>query len=75
MTKKQPAATPSKGVNDMRNYHVILTDGSERNVRADLATVDATGSLVFENGTERIMVYAPGTWTMCELERKDDTGE
>ena len=57
----------------MRNYHVVLADGSERNVKAkDLEVRD--GVLTFSNEDEIVCVYASGAWTMVEVERLDDKG-
>jgi hypothetical protein len=56
----------------MRNYHVMLTDGKERNIRADDVRIEANGALVFRNGTEIIVAYAAEAWAVVEVERKDD---
>jgi hypothetical protein len=55
----------------MRNYHVILADKTERNIRAtDVQVHD--GVLMLLNDAEVIVVYAADAWTMLEVERKDD---
>jgi len=62
----------------MRNYHLVLEDGTERNIRAEhLRVVD--GVLEFKNGTqeqgfELVCAYAAGTWKYVEVERLDDKG-
>lgn len=58
----------------MRNYHVVLTDGSERNLTAEDIQVESNGTLWFINGTERVVAYAPGAWQLVEIERLDDKG-
>jgi hypothetical protein len=57
----------------MRNYHVILEDGTERNVRADDFDID-DGMLVFQRSDEKVIVYNDGQWKMVELESQDDRG-
>ncbi len=65
----------------MRNYHVTLTDGSERNVKAKLVTISANGALQFFNDAGKdgsyadlVCAYASGTWAAVEVERLDDKG-
>lgn len=69
----------------MRNFHVVLTDGSERNIKAGTAVVSPNGALEFRNnetrvsgsdvtGFELVCAYAEGTWVMVEVERLDDKG-
>jgi hypothetical protein len=60
-------------VPDLRNYHVVLHDGTERNVRAKEVDIDE-GVLSFTNGTQLQVAYAPGMWRMVETEQKDDKG-
>ncbi len=56
----------------MRNYHVVLADGSERDVKASAFIVDH-GSAVFANANgETALAYAPGEWKSVELETRDD---
>jgi hypothetical protein len=59
----------------MRNFHVVLTDGSERNIKADDFLVEANGVLSFQNGQERVAVYNATEWKLIEVERLDDRGE
>ncbi len=55
----------------MRNYHVVLADGTERNIKAK--DLDVTGGVLsFVNGNQTVCVYAPGTWKAVEVERLDD---
>ena len=68
----------------MRNYHVVLADGTERNIRAgDIHTVngvlefrnnDTRASGSQEKGYELVCAYAAGAWTSVEVERLDDKG-
>jgi hypothetical protein len=58
----------------MHRYHLILADGSQRDIPGDEVTV-IEGSLVVRNTQGApVVVYAPGTWQLCELERLDDKG-
>jgi hypothetical protein len=57
-----------------RNFHLVLVDGSERNVRAREVSVDDTGALHLSNEKETQVIYAPGQWKMVEVEQKDDKG-
>jgi hypothetical protein len=63
----------------LRNYHIILMDGTERNVRAEAVEVSPAGVLAFSNaagkGRELQVAYAPQQWKMVEVERQDDKGE
>lgn len=67
MSKRTTRTTP-------RDYHVTLTDGSERNVRADeLLVLD--GALQFTRTDGEVKVaYAAGAWKSVELETQDDRG-
>lgn len=57
----------------MRNYHVTLHDGTERNIRAmALRVTDSGALLLLSDDGEPIVGYAPGTWAMVEIERLDD---
>ena len=56
----------------MRNYHVILNDGTERNIRASEIEINPSGALQFSNDDEVIVAYGAGAWKMVEVERKDD---
>jgi hypothetical protein len=58
----------------VRKFHVVLEDGSERDVTGKDAKV-RDGALVISGGnSEEAVIYAAGKWVMCELERKDDKG-
>ena len=57
----------------MRSYHVILADGTERDIKAESVAIGAAGDLELRNGREVIVAYAPAAWRMVEVERKDDT--
>ena len=58
----------------MRTYHLELTDGTERGVKADNVEVQQ-GALVFLNAKgEPAVAYGAGTWKLCELESRDDRG-
>jgi hypothetical protein len=65
----------------MKNFHLILMDKTERNVKGADMRVDSVGSLliVAEGKTSDkgpySVIYAPGTWSMAELERQDDKGK
>jgi hypothetical protein len=56
----------------MRNYHIVLANGMERNVKAEHVRVEAAGALVFMHGKDTILAYAAGVWTAVEVERLDD---
>jgi hypothetical protein len=56
----------------MRNYHVVLADGTETNIKASTMSIYAEGVLAFLNGDQVIRAYAPGAWTYVEVERMDD---
>ena len=59
---------------DLNDYHVILADGTERNVKADKVSTE-NDTLTFSRKDDELLVsYAPGTWKMVELERRDDKG-
>lgn len=59
---------------DLRNYHVVLMDGTERNIRAKTVEIEDSGVLQFVNGNELVVAYAHDTWKMVETEQKDDKG-
>lgn len=75
-----PDTYTEKEASTMKSFHILLTDNSERDVKGADLRVDSVGSLlvVAEGATSDkgpySVIYAPGTWTMAELERKDDTG-
>jgi len=58
----------------MPNYHLVMTDGSERNIRAASIEQDE-GALVFatEEDTPKVVI-GPGQWKYVELESQDDRG-
>ena len=63
--------------NDLNSYHVVLADGSERDIKADTVAISEGGVLSFhrkDSNQELLVAYAPDTWVLCELERRDDTG-
>ena len=56
----------------MHKYHVVLVDGTERDITAAELILD-NGAIIFRSDYgEPTVVYAPDTWVMVELERKDD---
>ena len=66
----------------MRNFHVVLADGSERNIKAKSFAIEE-GVLEFwgelsieatESDVEVVVAYGPGIWAAVEVERKDDKG-
>ena len=62
----------------MRKFHVVLTDGTERDVNAAWYDIE-DGALNFYNSTEpgrvdTVLTYADGTWRYVEIERLDDKG-
>lgn len=57
----------------MKKYHLVLSDGSERDVRAEDANIVEGGALVFMNANaEPVIAYAHGSWRLCEVEARDD---
>ena len=63
-----------KTTDNPHKYHVVLSDGTERDVPGrDVHTHD--GALIIDNAAgEAAVLYAPGQWMLCELERRDDRG-
>lgn len=58
----------------MRVYHVVLADGTERDVTAHEVLIH-NGSLVFRNEAgDDILLYADTAWLACEVSRLDDKG-
>ena len=56
----------------MRRYHVVLSNGTERDVEAHEVLVH-NGSLVFRNEAgDDILIYADTAWLACEVNRLDD---
>jgi len=61
-------------VSPIHSYHVILTTGDERDIKGAAVELHG-GALVIRNAQgAHVVTYAPGQWTMCELERSDDRG-
>lgn len=67
----------------MRNYHVLLSNGNERNIKAKSVDVTDSGALIFlselsieatESESAIVVAYAAGTWVGVEVERLDDKG-
>lgn len=68
MATPKNAETPTP-----RQYHVVLTDGTERTLTADDVSSRDCGALVFTNTLGEVRVlYAPGRWQYVELETQDD---
>lgn len=59
----------------MRQYHVVLSNGEERDIMAEAVRIDGSGALVFSNGAEAIVMYNREAWLYAEVERQDDRGE
>ncbi|HET9253887.1 MAG TPA: hypothetical protein VFO16_01635 [Pseudonocardiaceae bacterium] len=58
-------------INTVRSYHVVLADGSERDVKAIDVKVDQ-GVLLFINAAGELAVaYGHGQWSLVELETRD----
>ena len=59
----------------IHSFHVVMADGTERNVTAGEAQRDH-GALVFvrENSTDEKVVIAAGAWKYYEVEAQDDRG-
>lgn len=58
----------------LRDYHVVLADGVERNVRAQALEIGKEGTLEFYNGKELVLAYNYNAWKAVEVERLDDKG-
>jgi hypothetical protein len=57
----------------VRKYHIVLANGSERDITGSEAIVRDGALIIKSSGAdEEGVIYAAGQWTMCELERKDD---
>jgi hypothetical protein len=56
----------------LQSFHIVLADGTERDVKGSALQIIGSGALVIENPDAGAVAYAPGTWKLCELERKDD---
>ena len=60
---------------DKHSFHLVLADGSERDVTGDDFEVQSSGALVITGHAGAIVVaYAPDAWHLCEPERQDDKG-
>ena len=59
---------------DLNSYHVVLANGSERDIKADHIKVEDGTLLFYRTDDEILVVYAPETWIGVELERMDDKG-
>jgi hypothetical protein len=59
----------------VHSFHIVMADGTERNVKAGEARRD-NGALVLirEGSTDEKVVVAAGAWTYYELEAQDDRG-
>jgi hypothetical protein len=66
--------TPSTKAMLPSSYHLTLFDKTERDIKGTDAHVDTSGALVIRGTAGASVIYAPGTWLLCELERKDDKG-
>ena len=56
----------------MKSFHIILVDGNERDVTGyGIEVRDGTLSIEDVDGNP-LVVYAPGAWTLVEIQRKDD---
>jgi hypothetical protein len=61
--------------NRVHKFHLVLADGSERDITGtDARIVD--GGLEVRNADPNgeLVLYAPNAWTLCELEIMDDRG-
>jgi hypothetical protein len=64
MAPKQETAT---------KYHLVLTDGTERDVTGYTLVITPCGALAIEAKTgDALVAYAPGMWKLAENERKDE---
>lgn len=71
--KKSAISLDSKKGKSMNKYHLVLANGSERDITAESVEVE-NGTLILKGqySGEPVVIYAPGTWLGCEVERKDD---
>jgi hypothetical protein len=54
------------------SFHIVLADKTERDVAGtDVRVVSGALEVHNDKGTG-VVIYAPGAWYLCELERKDD---
>ena len=59
---------------DLNSYHVVLANGSERDIKADHIAITEGSLFFFRTDDEILVAYAPDTWIAVELERMDDKG-
>ena len=59
----------------VHSFHVVMTDGSERDISAGECTRDQV-ALIFlrENTGDEKVVIAAGQWKYVEVEAQDDRG-
>jgi hypothetical protein len=57
----------------VQSFHIVMVDGTERNVRAASMEDTRSGALVFarQDAVPRVII-APGQWKYVELESQDD---
>ena len=56
----------------MKTFHIIQTDGAERDIIGyGIEVRDGTLSIEDVNGNPTV-VYSPGSWMLVEISRKDD---
>jgi hypothetical protein len=71
---KRKSKKETKMYPDLNSYHVVLSNGSERDVKADQLSIE-NGVLTFSRSDgELVVAYAEGSWVAVELERRDDKG-
>jgi|KBSMisStaDraftv2_1062788.scaffolds.fasta_scaffold00662_12 hypothetical protein len=56
----------------LHSYHLVLADGSERDVKGHDINAHDGALIVLNNERGAVVMYAAGQWRMAELERKDD---
>lgn len=56
----------------MRNWHLVLSDGTERNFMAASAQVIGEALIFVNTNGELLVAYAGGEWKYVEVEQKDD---
>lgn len=69
-----PSNEPGQDTLAPHSYHLVLTNGDERNVTGTLVHVQ-DGALIIRNAQgAHVVTYAAGSWQYVELERQDDRG-
>ena len=64
-----------RGDDMFRDYHIVLSNGQERNIKSVAMIVNKNGSLEFENAVGEVtLAIADGAWQYVELETRDDRG-